>query len=166
VTAKAVVPRGLGQDGRQLYAELLAVHDAPADRYLVHQACVLADELTRIRRQLQRKKVPAARRDQLQVELRQQILVLDRLLNKLGRVTSVPRLEQRERFNIAKAAHNGGYLWQPEEWAAHAGHCPPSLPEKFIPTRLLAAARPVPDLCPPLARPKQTNIRQRLPATG
>ncbi len=160
-----MAPRGLGQDGKRLYGELLAVHDAPADRYLVHQACVLADELTRIRRQLQRKKVPAARRDQLQVELRQQILVLDRLLNKLGRVPSAPELAPRERFVIAKRANAGGYAWLPEEWAAHAGHVPPGVPERFIPARLLAAARPLPDLCPPLPRPKTTDIRQRLKAT-
>jgi len=53
----------------------------------------------------------------------------------LGRVPSAPRLADPERFNIAKSAHDGGYPWQPEEWAAHAGHCPPGLPEKFIPTR-------------------------------
>jgi len=99
------------------------------------------------------------------VELRQQILVLDRLLNKLGRVPLAPRLEQRERFNIARAAHKGGYDWVPEEWTQHAGHVPPGVPDKFIPARLMAAARPLPDLCPPLPPPKPTDIRQRLPAT-
>ena len=164
MTAKMVVPRGLGPDGRQLYAELLSVHDAPADRYLVHQACVLADELTRIRRALQRKRLRVERRDQLQVELRQQLVLLNRLLTKLGRMPSAPRLEQRERFNIARAAHAGGYEWVPEEWIQHAGHVPPGVPEKFIPMRLLAAARPVPDLCLLPTRPK-TDIRQRIPAT-
>lgn len=99
------------------------------------------------------------------MELRQQILVLDRLLNKLGRLPSAPQLADRGRFNIARSAHQGGYAWVPEEWIQHAGHVPPGVPEKFIPTRLLAAARPVPDLCSPRPRPATTDIRQRLPAT-
>jgi hypothetical protein len=164
MTGKTLAPRGLGPDGRRLFVELISDHHAPGGRDLVHQASVLADELTRTRRQLQRKKVKAARRDQLQIELRQQIVVLDRLLNKLGRVPSAPRLDDRERFNIAKSADNGGYRWVPEEWIQHAGHVPPGVPEEFIPARLLAPARPVPDLCPPLIRTK-TDIRQRLPAT-
>jgi hypothetical protein len=99
----------------------------------------------------------------LQKELRHQILVLDRLLNKLGRVPSAPRLDDRERFNLARAAHHGGYEWVPEEWIQHAGHVP-AVPDRFIPMRLMAAARPTPDLWPPLPPPKMTDIRQRHPA--
>jgi hypothetical protein len=144
----STMPRGLGVDGRRLFRELTG-QKGPGQQDLLRQVCVLADELAVIRRALLRRATSRERRAPLLVELRQQTVVFDRLLNKLGRpVVTALQLAPRERFVIAKRAHAGGYSWRPEEWVAHAGHVPPTVPERFIPARLRLAAICA---CPPIS---------------